>query len=524
MAKYLFKRLLHGLVSIIIVVAIVMIMIYSMLDRNLIFAQDSTYSHMANNSKVTYRFQKWEEYGYLDYVTYSDYLNQLVKEGTIDEDIRSKAVALNRKQANDSDIVKEYTEKFRSFYESQGYKVERLDAVMMGGRKIANGGQQQLFAYKDIPLINRLVKYFTGLLSFDNIHKVENIAEEERGLTFTLYDPVYGGNKFSPAIIGNGSFHKYLFYVDNKFPYIHQNLLGLNLGTSYSVNQGIDVFTTMTRSQGSYVKTPVTYPTGLVEESADDLHSATYLEDSLSASLVYADRFVDDYTNVGIVRGGKSKIGYSFTIGIISVFMSYLIGIPIGIAMARKKDKLIDKLGTIYIVFIIAVPSLAYIFLFKAIGGKLGLPTTFDMESTSKLIYILPIVSLALPTIGGLMKWLRRYMIDQMNSDYVKFARSGGLSENEIFTKHILKNAAIPIIHGIPGNVLFALTGAIITERVYVVPGAGNLLTEAINRYDNGVIVGVTLFYAVLSVVSIILGDILMSLVDPRISFTTKDR
>lgn len=146
------------------------------------------------------------------------------------------------------------------------------------------------------------------------------------------------------------------------------------------------------------------------------------------------------------------------------------------------------------------------------------------MESTSKLIYILPIVSLALPTIGGLMKWLRRYMIDQMNSDYVKFARSGGLSENEIFTKHILKNAAIPIIHGIPGNVLFALTGAIITERVYVVPGAGNLLTEAINRYDNGVIVGVTLFYAVLSVVSIILGDILMSLVDPRISFTTKDR
>ena len=524
MAKYLFKRLLHGLVSIIIVVAIVMIMIYSMLDRNLIFAQDSTYSHMANNSKVTYRFQKWEEYGYLDYVTYSDYLNQLVKEGTIDEDIRSKAVALNRKQANDSDIVKEYTEKFRSFYESQGYKVERLDAVMMGGRKIANGGQQQLFAYKDIPLINRLVKYFIGLRALDNIHKVENIAEEERGLTFTLYDPVYGGNKFSPAIIGNGTFHKYLFYVDNKFPYIHQNLLGLNLGTSYSVNQGIDVFTTMTRSQGSYVKTPVTYPTGLVEESADDLHSATYLEDSLSASLVYADRFVDDYTNVGIVRGGKSKIGYSFTIGIISVFMSYLIGIPIGIAMARKKDKLIDKLGTIYIVFIIAVPSLAYIFLFKAIGGKLGLPTTFDMESTSKLIYILPIVSLALPTIGGLMKWLRRYMIDQMNSDYVKFARSGGLSENEIFTKHILKNAAIPIIHGIPGNVLFALTGAIITERVYVVPGAGNLLTEAIGRYDNGVIVGVTLFYAVLSVVSIILGDILMSLVDPRISFTTKDR
>jgi oligopeptide transport system permease protein len=113
-------------------------------------------------------------------------------------------------------------------------------------------------------------------------------------------------------------------------------------------------------------------------------------------------------------------------------------------------------------------------------------------------------------------------MIDQMNSDYVKFARSGGLSEGEIFSKHILKNAIIPIVHGIPGSVLGALVGAIITERVYVVPGAGNLLTEAINKYDNGVIIGVTLFYALLSITAIILGDILMSLVDPRISFTTK--
>ncbi len=76
----------------------------------------------------------------------------------------------------------------------------------------------------------------------------------------------------------------------------------------------------------------------------------------------------------------------------------------------------------------------------------------------------------------------------------------------------------------IPGTVLFALVGAIITERVYVVPGAGNLLTTAINMYDNNVIVGLTLFYALLSVVAIILGDLLMTLVDPRISFVQKAR
>ena len=194
------------------------------------------------------------------------------------------------------------------------------------------------------------------------------------------------------------------------------------------------------------------------------------------------------------------------------------------VTVFQKGYKLGDKIGTIYIVFSLAVPSLAYIFMVKALGRLIGMPTTFDLDKGTWLMYVLPIISLALPAIGNLMKWLRRYMIDQMNSDYVKFARSGGLSESEIFSKHIFKNAAIPIIHGIPGTVLFALVGAIITERVYVVPGAGNLLTTAINMYDNNVIVGLTLFYALLSVVAIILGDLLMTLVDPRISFVQKAR
>ena len=269
----------------------------------------------------------------------------------------------------------------------------------------------------------------------------------------------------------------------------------------------------------------VTYPSGHVENSADDIHTLTYVAGSLeNGTLVVKTNYVDDYTSVSTRSTGMSKLGYSFVIGLISVAIAYLLAIPLGTLMARKKDKLIDKLGTIYIVFIIAVPSLAYIFLFKAIGYNMGLPTTFDMENPSAVMFILPIVSLALPSVANLMKWLRRYMIDQMNSDYVKFARSGGLSEGEIFRKHVLKNAIIPIVHGIPGSVLGSLVGAIITERVYVVPGAGNMLTKAINQYDNGVIVGMTLFYAVISVISVILGDLLMSLMDPRISFTSKRR
>ena len=523
MTKYLLKRLLHGLFSVIMVVVIVMILIYSLMDRTRIFASDPMYSKRLNNAKVTYRYSKWEEYGYLDYVTYADYLIELTRNGEITEEERQEAVAFGRKESADSDTVKKYVKQFTDHYESMGYTVERLDAVM-AGKKLADGGQQQIYAYKDNPLLQRVWNYFTGLISFDNINYVKEDIDD-RGLTFTLHDPLYGGDKFSPAIIGNGTFHKYLLYFDGTFPFIHQNLATVRLGTSYAVNSGVDVFDTMTKTQGSFVMSEITFPTGYSERSADDLHTATYVAGSRDLSEFNATRFADDYTNVSVYKNGFSKMGYSFVIGIFAVLMAYLLGVPLGIVMALKKDKLVDKIGTIYIVFIIAVPSLAYIFLFKALGGLAGLPTTFDMEASSNaMLYILPVVSLAMPSIANLMKWLRRYMIDQMNSDYVKFARSGGLTEGEIFSKHILKNAIIPIVHGIPASVLSSLVGAIITERVYVVPGAGNLLTEAINKYDNGVIVGVTLFYAVLSVLSIILGDIFMAMVDPRISFSSKDR
>ena len=509
----------------VIVVGIVMVMVYSALDRNLIFAADSMYTRVKSNAKEVYMMQQWERYGYVDYVPYSDYMRQLVRDDEITQEQYSAAITFGNKASQDSDEAAEFIRRFTEEYESKGYKVVRLDGKMKGKtKKYQDGGEPRLYAYRNIPVLMRLVNYFKDLITVDNIHYVEDEIED-RGITFTLRDPVYGGEKFSPAVMGTGTQYKYLFYFDNSFPFIHQNLVKINLGLSYSIRQGIDVFQTMTESQGSYAYSTVTYPTGSVSESADDLHSASYISGSLAGGgPVVKASFVDDYTNISTNKNGMSKIGYSFTIGIIAVFLSYLIGVPVGIIMALRKDKLLDHIGTFYIVFITAVPSLAYIFLFKSLGGRFGLPTTFDMENPTWLMYVLPIISLSLPSIASLMKWLRRYMIDQMNSDYVKFARSGGLSEGEIFRKHILKNAIIPIVHDIPASILFALTGAIITERVYVVPGVGNMLTRAINAYDNGVIVGMVLFYAVLTVTSVILGDVLMSVLDPRISFTAKAR
>ena len=123
--------------------------------------------------------------------------------------------------------------------------------------------------------------------------------------------------------------------------------------------------------------------------------------------------------------------------------------------------------------------SLAYIFMLAAFGTALfHLPYKFANAEVPILAYILPTISLSLPSIGSLMKWMRRYMIDQMNSDYVKFAKAKGLNKSEIFRNHIFKNAVIPIAHGIPTSLAGCITGALITESVYAVGGMGKLLPE----------------------------------------------
>ena len=504
MGKYVAKRLLAGLLSVAVATLIVMSMVYGLLDRNLVFADDPVFSRQRHNALQVYKMQQWENFGYVDYIPFGEY---------------APGASLGDTPAQDSPETRALVEQFTAQYTQNGYTVTRLNAVYRAGtRRYQDGGEPRLYAYRDVPLVKRLGSFITTLVTVDHIHAVDGIEEADRGLIFTLYDPAYGGEKFAPAVLGNGTYHRYLLYFDDQFPFVHQNFLTLRLGRSYSVNTGVDVVQTLTDPQGSYAYREVVYPTGIVERSADRLHSAVYVAGSLQSggSAVQA-RFNSDYTGVSTYKTGLSRLGYSFVIGILAAILSYLIAIPAATAMAMKKDGLLDRVGTAFIVFIIAVPSLGYIFLFKALGGALGLPVTFDMENPGITQYVLPVVSLALPGAASLMKWHRRYMVDQLRGEYVRFARAGGFSQWQILYRHVVKNAAIPIVHGIPGSVLGALVGAIITERVYVVPGAGNLLTRAINQYDNGVIVGVTAFYASLGVLSAILVDVLMAVVDPRI-------
>ncbi len=521
--KYFLKRLLRGIVSVFIAICVIIILLFFVLDKNLIFGADEQYVKLAHNQKITYKYTMWEKYGYLTRVTYNDYLNQLVASGEMDEAYKSTVATIGRTPDKDSEDVRKHVAEFTQLYESKGYTVTRLDAVMATPTRIATGGAQTLFAYRNTPVLQRVGRFFASLLSFDSIHYVkEDIGP--RKLIFTLHDPVYGGEKFSPAIMGNGTYHKYLLYFDNYFPYLHQNFVKLRLGTSFTVNKGVDAFETMTQTQGSYVPQMVHYPSGVNEISADDLHTATYQYGSRELNLVNADKYLDDYTNTKLYKDSHSKIYYSFIISILASFFTYLFGLPLGILMAKRKDTWVDNMGNAYVIFMIAVPALAYYFMFKALAIRIGLPVLFSLDSPSALMYVTPVFASLAASVAGTMKWMRRYMVDQMNSDYVKFVRAQGLSEREIYTRHIFKNAAIPIAHGIPNTIIMALSGSIMMERIFAIPGVGGLLVQAIGAYDNSVIVGVAFFYGFLSIIGSILGDITMSIMDPRISYTNKAR
>ena len=312
MTKYLLNRILRSLLSVVIVVAVIMTMIYVFMDRKSIFADDPNFSKQRLNQKEIYMMGQWERYGYLDYVPFSEYLQEKVNAGVLSEDDVKMALDLGNTidGALDNELTKKYAKEFTELYESKGYKVERLPALLKHGSQTARkeGGAPQLFAHKDIPIWTRLINYFSGLITIDNIHNAEGDVGE-RKLSFTWYDPAYGGEKFSPAIMGNGTTHKYLLYFSDEFPFIHQNLVKINLGKSYSVNKGVEVFNTMTQSQGDLKKSTVFYPSGVVEETADNIHSATYQLGTREKGELNKLYYVDDYTVVTTNKDGMSKMG-----------------------------------------------------------------------------------------------------------------------------------------------------------------------------------------------------------------------
>lgn len=220
------------------------------------------------------------------------------------------------------------------------------------------------------------------------------------------------------------------------------------------------------------------------------------------------------------------KAPVSLQLGLTSLAIALCLGLPLGILMSRStrtKWKIGDKLGTVFIVIIQAVPAAAYHILIQFVGsqGPAKLPMLFKLGDYRS--YILPILSLSIGNIAYYAMWLRRYMVDEANKDYIKLARAKGVPGGQISRKHVFRNAMVPLIQYIPNSILFTLMGSLYVESLYSIPGMGGLLVTVIKRQDNNMVLALVVIYAVISILGLLFGDLLMALLDPRITLAGKE-
>lgn len=215
------------------------------------------------------------------------------------------------------------------------------------------------------------------------------------------------------------------------------------------------------------------------------------------------------------------KAPLSLQIGLMSMALALLLGVPLGIMMARSKSGFFDKFGTLFIVLVNAVPAAIYYILIQMYATDLfKLPMLFQRENP--VTWVLPVFSMSLGNMAYFAMWLRRYMLDELNKDYVRLARAKGVPSSKILSRHVLRNAMVPMIQYLPTLILYTIMGSIYVESLYSIPGMGGLLVNVINRQDNPMVQALVMIFSCIGIVGLLLGDILMAIADPRISFSKK--
>ena len=220
-----------------------------------------------------------------------------------------------------------------------------------------------------------------------------------------------------------------------------------------------------------------------------------------------------------------AKMSVSMEIGLLSLAVSLVLGVVLGVLQAVYKDKLFDHIGMGFTVIVNALPKLVMYTIIMIVGASLlNLPLRYDATAAKPwLTKVLPVICLSIGSIAGYMLWTRRYMVDELNKDYIRLAKLKGLSDRKVMFRHVLKNAFVPLAQYLPYSILLTVGGSLLVERFFAVPGMGPELTNAISRYDLNLVQGIVLLYATMGIFGVFLGDLLMTIIDPRIKLTGKE-
>ena len=222
--------------------------------------------------------------------------------------------------------------------------------------------------------------------------------------------------------------------------------------------------------------------------------------------------------NTPITQLLQSRLPTSIRIGFQAVLIGALIGLILGIAAALWHGKIWDTLTTIISVLGVSVPSyvfalaLAYVFGFQLSWFPLLYKTALPFESS-----VMPSIALSMFTIASVARFTRSEMLEVLGSDYILLAESKGVFGPKLILRHVLRNALIPIVTVLAPLIVSLMTGSLVVEKIFSIPGIGSLLVTAIQSNDYNVVIALAFIYSAGYIGIMLAVDILYGIIDPRI-------
>lgn len=214
----------------------------------------------------------------------------------------------------------------------------------------------------------------------------------------------------------------------------------------------------------------------------------------------------------------QTRLPISIGIGGLAVTIGAVVGLLLGLLAALKHDTVWDSLATVLSVIGVSVPS--YVFAL-ALSYTFGFRLSwFPMLFSAKDVLgssVLPSISLSMFTMASIARFTRSEMLEVMGSEYMLLAESKGLSGPTLIIRHALRNALIPIITVLAPLIVDLMTGSLVVEKIFAIPGVGSLLVSAIQSNDYNVVIALSFIYSALYIVIMLVVDILYGIIDPRI-------
>jgi oligopeptide transport system permease protein len=213
-----------------------------------------------------------------------------------------------------------------------------------------------------------------------------------------------------------------------------------------------------------------------------------------------------------------SKFGYSLRLGLLAVTMATLLGIPLGILAALKRNSIVDYFSLFVSTIGISVPSFVLaIFFIIIFASWLKLVKIVQHDWGSPGAWMVPAAILGFGTFAFITRLTRSTMLEVMQMDYVRTARAKGLQERVVVLRHMLRNSLIPVVTILGPAVADLVTGSFIIEQMFSFPGSGRAFVLSIQQRDYSMIMGTTLIYAVLVALANLTVDLVYGFLDPRI-------